>query len=173
LRNGFRASKKALQQEILENARVQTTNSQRREGVRQAGRELREAAAFILASTWLLTTIVIPAIGNAAFGGSMLVALPKLIRDVYGGGAWLLGAVIASVAFGRITAAVMVGQLRLRRRGIIAFAADIVASLALLSLLSYFHCPPTCFRSWDSWRVSRVAPAEGPSRPSGSRCSMN
>jgi len=65
----------------------------------------------------------------------MLVALPKLIRDVYGGGAWLLGAVIASVAFGRITAAFMVGQLRLRRRGIIAFAADIVASLALLAFI--------------------------------------
>jgi MFS family permease len=139
------------QQELSENARAQDEHealaregqprtqspsiSERTGGVRQAGRELREAVAFILASTWLLTTIVIPGFGNAAFGGSMLVALPKLIRDVYGGGAWLLGAVIASVALGRISAAFMVGQLRLRRRGIIAFAADIVASLALLTFI--------------------------------------
>jgi MFS family permease len=103
-------------------------------GVRQAGRELREAAVFILGSTWLLTTIVIPAFGNAAFGGAMLVTLPKLISDVYGAGVWLLGAVVACVAFGRIGAAFLVGQSRLRRRGIIAFSADVMASVALLSL---------------------------------------
>jgi MFS family permease len=107
---------------------------QRSGGIRKAGRELREAAVFILSSTWLLTTIVIPAFGNAAFGGAMLVTLPKLISDVYGAGVWLLGAVVACVAFGRIGAAFLVGQLRLRRRGIIAFGADVMASLALLSL---------------------------------------
>jgi MFS family permease len=106
---------------------------QSRGGIRQAGRELREAAVFILGSTWLLTTIVIPAFGNAAFGGAMLVTLPKLISDVYGAGVWLLGAVVACVAFGRIGAAFLVGQLRLRRRGIIAFGADVMASLALLA----------------------------------------
>jgi MFS family permease len=117
-----------IQRDIVESARTQ-----RHGGVRRAGREIREAGAFILASTWLTTTIVIPAFGNAAFGGAMIVTLPKLITDVYGGGAWLLGAVIASVAFGRISAAFMVGQLRLRHRGIIAFAADIVAAMALLA----------------------------------------
>jgi DHA3 family tetracycline resistance protein-like MFS transporter len=120
----------ALQQESVEHARAKSQG-----GVRQAGSQLREAATFILASTWLLMTIVIPAFGNAAFGGTMVVTLPKLIQDVYGGGAWLLGAVIASVAFGRISAAFMVGQLRLRRRGIIAFAGDIWASLALLAFV--------------------------------------
>ena len=64
--------------------------------MRQAGRELREAAAFILGSTWLLTTIVIPAFGNAAFGGAMLVTLPRLVSDVYGAGVWLLGAIVAN-----------------------------------------------------------------------------
>jgi MFS family permease len=102
-------------------------------GMRRAGRELHEAAAFILGSTWLLTTIVIPAFGNATFGGAMLVTMPKLISDVYGAGVWLLGAVLACVAFGRIGAAFLVGQLRLRRRGIIAFGADVMASLALLA----------------------------------------
>ena len=63
----------------------------------------------------------------------MLVTLPKLVSDVYGAGVWLLGAVVACVAFGRIGAAFLVGQLRLRRRGIIAFGADVLASLALLT----------------------------------------
>jgi DHA3 family tetracycline resistance protein-like MFS transporter len=106
---------------------------QSRGGIRQAGKELREAAVFIFGSTWLLTTIVIPAFGNAAFGGAMLVTLPKLISDVYGAGAWLLGAMVACVAFGRIGAAFLVGQLRLRWRGIIAFSADVMAALALLA----------------------------------------
>jgi MFS family permease len=107
--------------------------SRRAGGVRQVGRELREAAVFIAASPWLLTTIVIPAFGNAAFGGAMVVALPKLIRNVYGGGAWLLGAVVACVACGRMGSAFIVGQWRLRRRGRIAFGADVVASLAILA----------------------------------------
>jgi MFS family permease len=106
---------------------------QSRGGIRQAGRELREAGAFILGSTWLLMTIAIPAFGNAAFGGAMVISLPKLISDVYGAGVWLLGAVVACVAFGRIGAAFLVGQLRLRRRGIIAFSADAMAALALLA----------------------------------------
>jgi MFS family permease len=41
----------------------------------------------------------------------------------------------SSIALGRISAAFMVGQLRLRRRGITAFAGDIWASLALLALV--------------------------------------
>jgi MFS family permease len=57
---------------------------QRSGGIRLAGRELREAAIFILGSIWLLTTMVIPAFGNAAFGGAMLVTLPRLFSDVYG-----------------------------------------------------------------------------------------
>jgi MFS family permease len=110
-----------------------TPEQRSRGGIRQAGGELREAGAFILGSTWLLMTIVIPAFGNAAFGGAMVISLPKLISDVYGAGVWLLGAVVACVAFGRIGAAFLVGQLRLRRRGIIAFSADVMAALALLA----------------------------------------
>ncbi len=119
--------------ETAQSAEIPAPEQRSRGGIRQAGRELREAAVFILGSTWLLTTIVIPAFGNAAFGGAMLVTLPRLVSDVYGAGVWLLGAVVACVAFGRIGAAFLVGQLRLRRRGIIAFGADVLASLALLS----------------------------------------
>jgi len=102
-------------------------------GIRRAAKELREAVGLIRGSTWLLMTIVVPAFGNAAFGGSMTVALPKLISDTYREGVWLLGAVVTCVAFGRIGAAFLVGQFRPRRRGIIAFGADVLASLAILA----------------------------------------
>jgi MFS family permease len=114
-------------------AKESDTTPGRPGGIRQAGSELREAAGFIRRSTWLLTTIVVPAFGNAAFGGAMLIALPRLIHDSYGASVWLLGAVVTCVALGRISAALLVAQLRLRRRGMLAFGADVMASLALLA----------------------------------------
>jgi len=108
------------------------TMSGRTGGIRQVGSELREAAGFITGSTWLLTTIVVPAFGNAAFGSAMIIALPRLVHDVYGASVWLLGAVVTCVALGRISAALLVAQLRLRRRGMLAFGADVMASLAVL-----------------------------------------
>jgi len=99
------------------------------------GRGLREALAYIRASPWLLATIVIPAFGNAGFGSSMIVALPKLVHDDYGVGVWLLGAIGATTAAGRIGAVLLVGQLHLRRRGVVAFGADILAALALLAFV--------------------------------------
>ena len=104
-----------------------------RVGLRKIAGELREAWTYILGSTWLLSTIVIPAFGNAAFGGAMLVTLPKLIEDVYGGEVWLIGAVVTCIALGRISAAFFVGQFHLPHRGSLAFCADILASLALLT----------------------------------------
>lgn len=63
----------------------------------------------------------------------MLVTLPNLINDVYGGQVWLIGSVITCIALGRISAAFVVGQFHLTYRGILAFVADIVASIALLT----------------------------------------
>src|SRR5262249_28870479 len=96
---------------------------------------LRAAFGLIMHSPWLLTTILIPAFGNAAFGSAMVVTLPKLIHDVYGTGVWLLGAVGTAIAAGRIGAAFLVGQFRFPHRGIVAFSADIVAALAILAFV--------------------------------------
>lgn len=63
----------------------------------------------------------------------MTVALPKLIHDVYQSGVWLLGAIGTAEAIGAIGATFFVGQLHLRKRGIVAFAANILASLAILA----------------------------------------
>jgi MFS family permease len=65
----------------------------------------------------------------------LVVALPRLVHDVYGAGVWLLGAVGTAIAAGRIGAAFLVGQFQLRRRGVIAFCADIMAALAILAFV--------------------------------------
>lgn len=94
--------------------------------------DLGEGFTYILGSTWLLWTIIVPAFSNLGYIGSMAVALPKLVHDVYGAGAWLLGAVGTSESIGWIAGAFFVGQVKLRRRGIIAFLSTIIAGLALI-----------------------------------------
>jgi len=114
---------------------VNTTAETQHERSISVRSDLRAAFGLILHSPWLLTTILIPAFGNASFGGSMIVALPKLVHDVYGTGVWLLGMVGTAIAAGRIAAAFLVGQFRLPRRGVLAFCADIVAALAILAFV--------------------------------------
>ncbi len=94
--------------------------------------DLREGFAYILGSTWLLWTVLVPAFGNLGYAGSMAVGLPKLVHDVYGAGAWLLGAIGTAEGLGWIGGAFLVGQMRLRRRGIVAFLGNIIAGLALM-----------------------------------------
>lgn len=102
-------------------------------GLRGLLADVREGFAYILGSTWLLWTVLVPAFGNLGYTGSMAVALPKLVHDVYGAGAWLLGAVGTAEGLGWVAGAFLVGQIRLRRRGIVAFVGNIVAGLALMS----------------------------------------
>lgn len=95
--------------------------------------DLREGWIFILGSTWLVMTIIVPAFVNVGFSGPLTVALPKLINDVYHSGVWLLGAIGTAEAIGAIGATFFVGQFHLRKRGIIAFLGIILASLAILA----------------------------------------
>jgi MFS family permease len=94
--------------------------------------DLREGFSYILGSTWLLWTVLVPAFVNLGYTGALAVALPKLVHDVYGEGAWLLGAIGTAEGFGWIAGAFLVGQINLRRRGIVAFLGNVVAGLALL-----------------------------------------
>lgn len=95
--------------------------------------DLREGWVYILGSTWLVMTIIVPAFVNVGFSGPITVALPKLIHDVYRSGVWLLGAIGTAEAIGAIGATFFVGQFHLRKRGIIAFLGNILASLAILA----------------------------------------
>jgi MFS family permease len=66
-------------------------------------------------------------------GQDLVVALPKLVHDVYGQGVWLLGAVHATGGIGSLVAILLAGHLnRLRRRGITMYLMMIGISIAFI-----------------------------------------
>jgi MFS family permease len=114
-----------------------TTGSQgdkARQRLREIIEDLREGMSYITRSTWLLVTILVPAVGSFGSAGPLAVALPKLVHDVYGAGVWLLGAFGTAGGLGWIGATFFVGQVHLRKRGLVAFAFYSLASFALLLL---------------------------------------
>jgi MFS family permease len=106
----------------------------RRRGVRGVLADVREGLGYILASSWLWVTIAVASVVNMGWSGTLVVALPKLIRDVYHADVGLFGALATAEGLGAILATVVVGQAkRLHHRGILAYAGLIAASLALIA----------------------------------------
>jgi MFS family permease len=104
------------------------------QGVAGGMRDAREGLHYVFGSTWLWVTMVASALASAGIAGSMWVALPRLVRDVYGTGVWLIGAMATADAIGSIIAALTIGNARkLRRRGVVAYGAIIIAGFALLA----------------------------------------
>jgi MFS family permease len=105
----------------------------RRPGFGGVVADVREGLAYITGSTWLWATIVIAAVANMGYAGAAVVALPKLVHDFYGQGVWLLGVLGTANAVGSLTGTLVVGQARqLRRRGLLAYLATSLASVALI-----------------------------------------
>ncbi|HKF37934.1 MAG TPA: MFS transporter [Ktedonobacteraceae bacterium] len=105
----------------------------RRRGIRAAASEMREGLRYVAGSTFLWVTIALSALCTVGGAGSLVVALPKLIHDVYGQGVWLLGAVHAAGGIGSLLALLLAGQLnRLRRRGITMYLMMIGISMAFI-----------------------------------------
>ena len=104
-----------------------------RAGLRGVVADVREGLAYITSSTWLWATIVIAAVANMGWAGAVVVALPKLVHDFYGQGVWLLGVLGTASAVGSLVGTVAVGQAHhLRRRGLLAYLATTLSSVALL-----------------------------------------
>ncbi|MFL5628631.1 MAG: hypothetical protein ACJ788_23875 [Ktedonobacteraceae bacterium] len=91
-----------------------------------------EGFRTILASTWLSWSLIVATFGLVAYTGAMAVALPKMVFAVYASGPWLLAAITTTTGIGAMTGAIFVGQVPLRRRGIIAFLGYILSGLALI-----------------------------------------
>lgn len=105
--------------------------------------QAREGFRYILGSTWLWVTILLAAIGNMCWTGTLSVAAPKLIADFFHSGVWLLGALQIATAVGSIAATLVVGNLRrLRWRGPTAYLGILLSSLALASLGLPLPLPP-------------------------------
>ena len=96
-------------------------------------RDIREGLRYVFAHTWLWVPVLASPLVSVGFAGPMWVSLPRLVRDVYGAGVWLIGAMATSDAIGSLIAALVTGNAsKLRRRGIVAFTSIIVGGCALL-----------------------------------------
>lgn len=105
-------------------------NTQKRRGFVGVMLDIKDGFVYILGSTWLLWTIISPAFSNAFISGAFGVSLPKLILNTYHS-AWLLGTMATVDGIGVMCAAFLVGQLHLRRRGVLAFLGATLGGVAL------------------------------------------
>ena len=104
-------------------------------GMRRLEKDLREGLGYVMASPWLWVTILVASFANIAYAGGFAVALPRLVRDFYHQGVWLLGVVTASTALGAIVANVLMGQLhKVHRRGLIAYLSLVGSSITFTIL---------------------------------------
>ena len=98
-------------------------------------RDLREGLATVLRTPWLWITIAIAGVSNITLSGPLEAALPLLVRQNLHGAVGVYALLNALSALGSVVAAVILGQLvKLRRRGILAYSAWLVAALAVLAL---------------------------------------
>ena len=116
----------------LPRAVADDVNEAKPRGLRGMAHDVREGLGYVLRSPWLWVTITIASLGNVGLA-PMQVALPKLIKDVYGQGVWLLGATGTAVAIGSLVTMMIVGQAkRLRHRGILAYGGLLFSSVAVM-----------------------------------------
>ncbi len=119
-------------------AGTDTSLAPRRSGMLSAAanvlKDVREGLRYVASSRWFLVGLPLATIGNIG-AVATVVAMPKLVHDVYEAWAWLLGVLGAADAAGAIIAALLVGQAhRLHRRGLLMYPALILASAAWIVL---------------------------------------
>ncbi len=102
-------------------------------GLRQMRQEVGEGFRTIFRSIWLRWSMLVATFGLVAYTGAMAVSLPKLVLGVYESGPWWLAAITAATGIGALVGTVFVGQVCLRRRGMMAFLAYILSGLALIT----------------------------------------
>ena len=96
-------------------------------------RDLKDGLAEVAAHTWLWMSITFFGLVNVLDAGPRNVALPFLIHDHLGLDVGALGAVTSSITVGSVAAALFLGRYhRLRHRGVLLFACQIVMGLMLV-----------------------------------------
>lgn len=95
--------------------------------------DLIAGVRYVAGTTWLWIAIVVAAVGNMTLGGPLTVALPRLVHDTYGADVWLLGLITTANAVGALGGTLLAGHAsRLRRPGILAFGAALLAGVCLM-----------------------------------------
>ncbi len=113
--------------------RPHTAAPARQRGLRGVLAESRDGLTYILASGWLMATIVLPFFANPMLTASESVALPKLVKDVWGRGAWLFGLSGSIFAVGAIIGMLVYTRVRPTRRGVTCFIMGAIAGVAQLA----------------------------------------
>ncbi|HLX59433.1 MAG TPA: MFS transporter [Ktedonobacteraceae bacterium] len=95
--------------------------------------DVQEGMVYVRNSRWLWVTIISAAIGNVGIMAALVTSMPKLVHDVYGQGAWLLGLIGSTEAVGSILAVFLIGQAtRMKKRGLLAYLSITLNSAGLL-----------------------------------------
>jgi MFS family permease len=104
-----------------------------RRGIAGVIADMREGLFYVRSSRWLWVSILCLSVGSIGMSGPITVAMPRLIHDVYGQGAWLLGLISSAVAIGSLLGLGLVGQTkRLKRRGLISYLSLIPAGAGIV-----------------------------------------
>src|SRR3972149_5854292 len=94
--------------------------------------DLREGFQTIFASPILWITILVFSITNITLAGPYSIAMPFLVNEQLGGGAKTLGFIYAIFPVGYAIASLIMGAFpRIRYRGLVFYAASIIAGLGL------------------------------------------
>jgi MFS family permease len=99
-------------------------------GIRGVLADVGEGMVYVRNSRWLWFTLINAAIGIVA---SLDTSMPKLVYDVYGQGAWLLGLIGTTDAIGSGLAVLLIGHAtRMKKRGLLAYLSMTLSSVGLL-----------------------------------------
>lgn len=106
---------------------------EKRRGIAGVMVDVWEGFRYIRVTRWLWVSILCFSIGSIGLSGPLTVAMPKLVHDVYGQGAWLLGVISSAGAIGSLLGLVLVGQAkRLKRRGLILYLSLIPSGIGIV-----------------------------------------
>lgn len=93
---------------------------------------IAEGFRYVGGSRWLWVSILVASLGNIGFLGPLVVVLPKLIHSMYRADVWLFGVITAAGGLGTIMGSILAGNFVRRCRGIIAYSAMLLSSVALM-----------------------------------------
>ena len=105
---------------------------EKRRGLQGLVADITEGLAYVKSSRWIWVSIVVLSFTNIGLTVP-IVAMPRLVHDVYGQGVWLLGLINSVGAIGSILGLVLVAQAsRLKRRGLLAYFSILVSSTGVI-----------------------------------------
>lgn len=96
--------------------------------------DIRAGLSYVRKTPWIWITILLTSVSNVTFSAPFAAVLPKLVHDFYRGGPTLFGELIGADAAGFFAASILLGFLRPRRRGVVAYSALLLSCAGLTVL---------------------------------------